>query len=436
MIGAEDLAFPRLNLLSWYLYVIGGLWTLTSLVVGGCDTGWTFYTPYSSFFANGWVISTLTGVTITGFSSILTGLNFIVTTNTLRAPGLGWMKLPLFVWGIYATSIILVLATPILSLTLMMIAAERFLGVGVFDPALGGDPLLFQHLFWFYSHPAVYIMILPGMGVVSELIPCFSRRPLFGYKMVAYSTMAIAILGFFLWGHHMFVSGQSPFASLLFSILSFLIGIPSAIKVFNWTATLYKGHIVLSAPMLYALGFLGLFTIGGLTGFVVAAVAVDVHLHDTLWVVAHFHYIMVGGMLMAYLGALHFWWPKITGRLYSEKWARVAVIALFIGFNITFFPQFVMGYYGLPRRYATYPAEFRWLQLLSSSGVLFLAVGYILPLFYLTRSLFHGEKAGPNPWRAAGMEWQTSSPPPEKNFLEPPRVTEPYNYGEIDARRK
>lgn len=429
MIGAKDMAFPRLNLLSWYLYIGGALWTVISIFLGGIDTGWTFYTPYSTFFANGFVIGTVVGVLITGFSSILTGLNVIVTTNSLRAQGMTWMRLPLFVWSLYATSLILVLATPVLAITLALIAVERFLHIGIFDPALGGDPLLFQHLFWFYSHPAVYIMVLPGMGVVSELIACFTRKPVFGYKFVAYSSLAIAILGFLLWGHHMFVSGQSLFASTLFSILSFLIGVPSAIKVFNWVATLYKAQVFLETPMLYALGFIGLFTVGGLTGFFIAALAVDVHLHDTFFVIAHFHYIMVGGMVMAFLGGLHFWWPKITGKMYSRGLSRWAAVILFVGFNITFFPQFILGVLGMPRRYATYPEALQPLNILSSTGALFLAIGYALPLFYLTKSLWSPNVENPNPWQARGLEWQTSSPPIRDNFVGPVVVPNvPYDY--------
>jgi cytochrome c oxidase subunit 1 len=416
MIGAKDLAFPKLNLMSWYLYIFGALWTLYSIMMGGLDTGWTFYTPYSTFFANGYVISAVIGVLITGFSSIMTGVNFMVTIHTERVKGLNWMKLPLFVWATYATSLILVLATPVLTITLALILVERVAHIGIFDPALGGDPLLFQHLFWFYSHPAVYIMILPGMGVVSELITCFARRTLFGYKMVAYSTLAIAILGFLLWGHHMFVSGQSAYASMAFSLLSFLIGIPSAIKVFNWVSTLYKGQISLTAPMIYALGFVGLFTVGGLTGFFLSSLSTDVHLHDTFFVIAHFHYIMVGGAVMAYLGGIHFWWPKITGKLYSERLARIAALTLFVGFNVTFFPQFLLGYLGMPRRYATYPEALRGLNILSTCGTILLGIGYLLPLFYLIKSLRSGEEASDNPWNAKGFEWQTSSPPPKDNF--------------------
>ncbi len=310
MIGARDLAFPRLNLLSWYVYVAGGLLTLAALFLGGVDTGWTFYTPYSSMFSNSYVTLTLLGVFVTGFSSILTGLNFIVTVHQLRAPGMGWFQLPLFVWAIYATSVILVLATPVLAITTLLVVAERLFQVGVFDPAHGGDPLLFQHLFWFYSHPAVYIMVLPAMGVVSEIVPCFARRPIFGYRFMAYAILGIAAIGFLVWGHHMFVAGQSLAASMVFSLLSFLVAIPSAIKVFNWTATLHRGSIRFDAPMLYALGFVGLFTIGGLTGLFLASLSLDVHLSDTYFVVSHFHYIMVGGSVMAYFGAMHFWWPK------------------------------------------------------------------------------------------------------------------------------
>ena len=424
MIGARDLAFPRLNLLSWYLYVGGGLFTVVALIAGGADTGWTFYAPFSTLFSNTHVIFVLFGVFVVGFSSILTGINFIVTVHMLRAPGLTWFRLPLFVWANYATSIILVLATPVLAMTLLLLAAERLLGVGIFDPALGGDPLLFQHLFWFYSHPAVYIMVLPAMGVVSEIVPCFARKRVYGYRSMAYAILAIAIIGFMVWGHHMFVSGQSAYASLLFSLLSFLVAIPSAIKVFNWLATLKGGSIEFAAPMLYALGFIGLFTLGGLTGLILASLSADVHLTDTYFVVAHFHYIMVGGAVMAYLGGVHFWWPKIIGRTYPEMWGRIAALIAFFGFNLTFFPQFLLGYAGMPRRYHVYPERYQLLHVLSSAGASILAVGYLLPLGYLTWSLFRGPRASSNPWRATGLEWTTSSPPPPHNFAQTPIVTE------------
>ncbi len=424
MIGAKDLSFPRLNLLSWYIFVVGSLFTLLALLLGGVDTGWTFYTPYSTLFSNTYVILTVIGVFVTGFSSILTGLNFVVTVHSLRAPGLTWMKLPLFVWAIYATSVILVLATPVLAMVLAFLGIERLLHIGIFDPALGGDPLLFQHFFWFYSHPAVYIMILPGMGVISQIIPTFTRRKIYGYKVVAYSTLAIAFLGFLLWGHHMFVAGQSAYSSLAFSLLSFLIGIPSAIKVFNWTATFYKAEISFTTPMLYAMGFILLFSIGGLTGFTLAGLAEDEHVHDTFFVIAHFHYIMVGGMLMAYLGGIHYWWPKITGKMYSAKWSNWAAILLFVGFNLTFFPQFILGYAGMPRRYATYPEHLQFLNILSSVGTLFLGIGYLFPFSYLLNSLFTGDPAPDNPWNANGLEWQTSSPPPKYNFREIPNLRE------------
>ena len=429
MIGARDLAFPRLNLTSWYLYMIGGAIVLIALLLGGVDTGWTFYTPYSTMFSNSYVVLTLVGVFVVGFSSILTGLNFIVTVHTLRVPGMGWFKLPLFVWAIYATSAMLVLATPVLAITTLLVVVERLFQVGVFDPAHGGDPLLFQHLFWFYSHPAVYIMVVPAMGVVSEIIPCFARKHIFGYRFMAYAILGIAAFGFFVWGHHMFVSGQSPTASLTFSLLSFLVAVPSAIKVFNWTATLYKGAIRFDAPMLYALGFVGLFMIGGMTGLIVAALAVDVHLTDTYFIVAHFHYIMVGGSVMAFFGALHFWWPKVTGRLYPEFWARMAALLVFFGFNLTFFPQFILGYQGMPRRYHAYPPEFEVWNILSSAGAAVLALGYLLPLGYLAWSLRYSPRAHANPWDARGLEWQTASPPPTHNFDQPPQAPrEVYDY--------
>ncbi|HWA87745.1 MAG TPA: cytochrome c oxidase subunit I [Opitutus sp.] len=429
MIGARDVAFPRLNLASWYIFLAGGALTLWSIIAGGVDTGWTFYTPYSSTYSNGHVMAMAAGVFVAGFSSIATGLNFIVTIHKLRAPGLTWFRLPLFVWSMYATSLILVLATPVLAITLFLLMLERFAGVGVFDPRLGGDPLLFQHLFWFYSHPAVYIMILPGMGVVSETIAAFAHKPVFGYKVVALSSLAIAVLGFLVWGHHMFVSSQSVYAGVVFSLLSFLVSVPSAIKVFNWTATLHRGSITFETPLLYALGFIGLFTIGGLTGLFLATLPVDVHVHDTYFVVAHFHYIMVGGMVMAYMGGLHYWWPKISGKLYHEWTARIAAIITFLGFNLTFFPQFILGYLGMPRRYHIYPPEFQTLNVLSSAGASVLAIGYLMPLVYLGWSFFRGRPAGPNPWRATGLEWQTPSPAPEHNFEHTPVVTTgPYHY--------
>jgi cytochrome c oxidase subunit 1 len=424
MIGARDLAFPKINLLSWYVYTVGGLFAVVAMVAGGVDTGWTFYTPYSSTYSNTYVIPTALGAFISGFSSILTGLNFIVTIHKMRAPGLTWFRMPLFVWAHYATSIIQILGTPVVAITIVLVALERAFRIGIFDPALGGDPILFQHLFWFYSHPAVYIMILPGMGVISEIITCFSRKKVFGYNFIAFSSIAIALLGFLVWGHHMFVSGQSVYAGMIFSVLSMLVAIPSAVKVFNWTATMFRGSVSYQAPMLYAMGFIGLFTMGGLTGLFLATLATDVHLHDTYFVVAHFHYIMVGGAIMAYLGGIHYWWPKITGRMYPDTWARFAALVVFIGFNLTFFPQFVLGYLGMPRRYHAYPAEFQVLNVMSSAGASILAVGYAIPLVYLIWSLWYGPVAGKNPWGAKGLEWESASPPPTFNFDQTPVVTE------------
>jgi cytochrome c oxidase subunit 1 len=434
MIGARDLAFPRLNLLSWYIYMFGGTAALILLIFGGIDTGWTFYAPFSTTFSNTMVLPAGIAVFITGFSSILTGLNFIVTTHTMRAPGMTWGRLPLFVWAHYATSLIMVLGTPVLAIAVLLIGLERLFGIGIFDPALGGDPILFQHLFWFYSHPAVYIMLLPGMAVVNEIVPCFTRRPIFGYKFMAGAMLAIAVLGFLVWGHHMFVSGQSMYAGLIFSFLTMFVAIPSAVKVFNWCATMYKGSVRFETPMLYALGFIGLFTIGGVTGLMLGSLGIDVHLHDTYFVVAHFHYIMVGGTIMAFLGGIHFWWPKISGRMYPELWGKLSALVIFVGFNLTFFPQFLLGYLGMPRRYYEYPGEFQVLNVMSTAGASILAVGYIIPLIYFIDSLRKPANAGRNPWRATGLEWQTTSPPPTENFAVAPVVTTtPYHYDPTEA---
>ncbi|HZQ22963.1 MAG TPA: cytochrome c oxidase subunit I [Terriglobales bacterium] len=432
MIGAKDLAFPRINLLSWYLLVAGGCLMLYTILAGGADTGWTFYTPLSTAFLNTHVVAAALAIFIAGFSSILTGLNFIVTTHRMRAPGMTWNRLPLFVWANYATAIIQVLGTPVLAISLMLVALDRLFHFGIFDPNRGGDPLLFQHLFWFYSHPAVYIMILPGMGVISEIVTCFSRKRVFGYKFMALAVIAIAVLGFLVWAHHMFVAGISVYAALIFSFLSYFVAVPSAIKVFNWTATMYKGSISYTTPMLYAFGFIGLFTMGGLTGLFLAALGIDVHVTDTYFVVAHFHYIMVGGMVMAYLGGMHFWWPKISGRMYPEAWGKLAALIIFVGFNLTFFPQFVLGYLGMPRRYWQYSPEFQVLNVLSTAGATILAVGYVLPMAYFLWSMRYGKVADANPWGAAGLEWTIQSPPTTFNFDETPIVTtEAYNYDEL-----
>ncbi len=434
MVGARDLAFPKVNLLSWYLYIFGAIFALCAIVMGGVDTGWTFYTPYSSTYSNSFVMLAIVGIFIAGFSSILTGLNFIVTVHKMRAPGMTWGRLPLFIWSMYATSLIQILGTPVVAITLALVALERGFHIGIFDPSIGGDPILFQHMFWFYSHPAVYIMILPGMGVISEIVACFSRKRPFGYTFIAGSSIAIAVLGFLVWGHHMFVTGQSMYASMVFSILSFMVAVPSAIKVFNWTATMYRGSISYATPMLYAFAFIGLFTIGGLTGLFLATLALDIHVTDTYFVVAHFHYVMVGGMVLAYLGGLHFWWPKITGKMYSHGWSMFAALVVFVGFNLTFGPQFIAGYLGMPRRYHAYAPEFQVYNVLSSAGASVLAVGYVIPVIYLLWSLKFGKPAGNNPWGAKGLEWETTSPPPTFNFERTPIVTgEAYQYAKEEG---
>lgn len=434
MLGARDLAFPRINLLSWYCYVAAAILLLYTVIMGGVDTGWTFTTPLSTHYVNTNVISAGLAAFVAGFSSIFTGLNFIVTTHRMRAPGLTWFRLPLFVWAMYAAAIIMVLATPVVAITIVLVALERLVGIGVFDPNLGGDPLLFQHLFWFYSHPAVYVMLLPSMAVISEIVACFSRKRVFGYSAVAFSSVAIAVFGFFVWAHHMFIMGVSNYAALVFSFLTMLVAVPSAIKVFNWTFTLYKGSITFEAPMVYALCFLGLFVVGGCTGVFLGSLGTDIHLTETYFIVAHFHFVMVGAVLMGYLGGLHFWWPKITGRMYPEAPARVAAITIFIGFFFTFVPQFILGYLGMPRRYAFYPAEWQVLNVSSTAGATVMGAGYFLTGLYLLWSLRWGRIATANPWNAAGLEWQTQSPPITQNFLEIPIVNhEAYNYDEIDA---
>jgi len=437
MIGAKDLAFPKINLLSWYLYLVGGAMTLGAMITGGVDTGWTFTTPMSTHFSNTNVITTGLAIFVAGFSSIFTGLNFIVTIHRMRAPGMTWFKLPLFCWAHYAASILMVLGTPVLAITLVLVVLERTIGIGVFDPTKGGDPILFQHLFWFYSHPAVYIMILPGMGVISEVISTFSRKRVFGYTAVAFSSVAIAVFGFFVWAHHMFIMGVSNYAVLVFSLLTMLVAVPSAIKIFNWAFTLYKGSITFETPMLYAFGFMGLFTIGGLTGVFLGSSGTDIHLTETYFIVAHFHFVMVGGMLMAFLSGVHFWWPKMTGRMYPEKLSQLAAVVTFIGFNFTFFPQFLLGMLGMPRRYAAYPHEFQVLNVFSTAGASILGVGYLLPMLYLIWSLKYGEIAGNNPWQATGLEWQIQSPPLTENFTTIPIVTQDvYDYEWLERQKE
>ncbi|MFM8406847.1 MAG: cbb3-type cytochrome c oxidase subunit I [Pirellulaceae bacterium] len=431
MLGAKDVAFPRLNLGSFYLWVTGAILFLVAMFATGLDTGWTFYTPYS-LDTTGPVIAATLAVFILGFSSIFTGLNFIVTINTMRPPGMSWFKMPLFLWATYATSIIQVLATPVLGITVLLLTAERLLGIGIFDPKLNGDPVTYQHFFWFYSHPAVYIMILPAMGIISELISVHSHKGVFGYRFIAYSSIAIALFGFLVWGHHMFTSGMSDVAAIIFSALTFTVSIPSAIKVFNWLATMYKGTISLTTPMLYALSFMFLFTIGGLTGLFLGPLSTDRHLHDTYFVVAHFHYVMMGGTLVAFLGGVFHWWPKMTGKMFNEFWGMISAVIVFVGFNMTFLPQFVLGSRGMPRRYAKYLPEFQELHQYSTIGSFTLGVGLLIAGIVLIHSIFKGKKASANPWGGATLEWACTSPPPFYNFQRPPQVDDPYDFRGIE----
>jgi cytochrome c oxidase subunit 1 len=432
MLGAKDVAFPRLNLLSWYIYFFGSMFAGLSIYFGGVDTGWTFYTPYSTTTDpdQSRVILMVLGAFIMGFSSILTGLNFIVTVHKLRAPGMGWFDMPLFVWALYATSIIQVLATPVIGITLLLLILERFFHVGIFDPGLGGDPVLFQHFFWFYSHPVVYVMILPGMGIISEIIPVHAHKKIFGYRAIAFASLGITAVSFLVWGHHMF-SSSSELAATIFSALTFLVAIPTAVKVFNWILTLYKGSIAMNTPMLYALIFLFLFSIGGLTGLPLGALSTDLHLTDSYFVVAHFHYVMMGGTIIAFVGGLHHWWPKMTGRMYNEFWGMVGAILVFVGFNVTFFTQFIMGVQGMPRRYATYVDAFQIYHVISTIGSYILLVGFLVHLVNFIFSL-RGRIAPANPWGGLSLEWLAASPPIEHNFEHEPIVKHgPYDYGEV-----
>ncbi len=432
-LGAPDVAFPKLNLASFYLWCVGALLMVYSIANGGVDTGWTFYTPYSLHSA-GSVWPAVLGVFLLGFSSIFTGLNFIVTVHKFRPQGMGWFQMPLNVWALYSTAVVQVLATPVLGITVLLLFVERTLHIGIFDPTLGGDPVLFQHFFWFYSHPAVYIMILPAMGVISELMTTFSRKPIFGYRFIAYSSISLALLSFLVWGHHMFVSGQSKLATMVFSALTFSVGIPSAIKVFNWAATLYKGDIRLKSPMYYALSFLLLFTIGGLTGLFLGILSVDVHLHDTYFVVAHFHYVMMGSTLVAFLGGLHYWFPKFTGKMYNEGLAKLCAVGVFLGFNLTFLPQFIMGSRGMPRRYWDYDSEFQIFHQLSTIGAFVLGISIFIQVIYLGIAFKSGKKAPQNPWGATTLEWQAPTPPTEFNFEVPPTLYELYNYDDLEEQ--
>src|SRR5579863_1989360 len=435
MLGAKDVAFPRLNLFSFYLWLTGAIMAILAMVLGAVDTGWTFYTPYSTT-TDGPVTLMIAAVFVLGFSSIFTGLNFIATTHKLRAPGMGWFDMPLFIWGIYATAIIQVMATPVLGITLVLLMLERSFNIGIFDPAIGGDPVLFQHFFWFYSHPAVYIMILPGMAIISELIPTFSRKTMFGYRAMAYSSVSLALVSFIVWGHHMFVAGQSQLATVVFSALTFLVAIPSGVKVFNWLGTMYRGNIKLDTPMLYAISFLLLFAIGGLTGIFLGTLSTDVHLTDTYFVVAHFHYVMMGGTVIAFIGGLHYWWPKMTGRMYSEKWGRIATALVFTGFNMTFFSQFIMGSRGMPRRYFNYLPMYHPYHVISTIGSWIIALGFFTTAAYLLASLRKPMDAPDNPWGGTTMEWLTSSPPIEHNFEEQPVLErEPYDYRPVVASK-
>jgi cytochrome c oxidase subunit 1 len=432
MLGAKDVALPRLNLLSFYLWLSGAVLATLAIALGGFDTGWTFYAPYS-LYTNQAVVTIGLAIFLLGFSSIFTGLNFIVTTHKLRAAGLTWFRMPLFVWAIYATSILQVLATPVLGITVLLVAFERLYHIGIFDPRLGGDPVLFEHFFWFYSHPAVYIMVLPAFGIISELVSVHSRKPLFGYKLIAFSSIAIAIISFLVWGHHMFTSGQSTYAMFAFSFLTFFVAIPTAIKEFSWVATIYKGSIALNSPMLYTLAFLIIFAIGGLTGVILGALNVDLHLHDTYFVVAHFHYVMMGSIALAFFAGLHHWWPKMFGVMYDETLAKIACGIIFVGFNVTFIPQFIMGSQGMPRRYATYVPEFAGYHHVSTIGAMFLGTGVALMVYYLVASLLQKKPAMQNQWGGVTLDWHTPTPPPLENFNTPPKVVhEVYDYSTLD----
>ncbi len=449
MLGAKDVAFPRLNLASFWIYALGGVffvWVLLGGVIKsafpelnnmwighllpfGLDTGWTFYTPYSTSKTTSGVIPATMGIFVLGFSSILTGVNFIASIHMLRPKGMTWFRMPLFLWALYATAIIQILATPVLAITVLLLLAERVIGLGIFDPTIGGDPILYQHFFWFYSHPAVYIMILPALGVISEIVGTFSRKHIFGYNFIAISSIAIALLGFLVWGHHMFVSGQSPLANAIFSLITFTTAIPSAVKVFNWLATMYKGQIRLLTPMLYVLGSILLFTVGGLTGLFLGSLSTDIHFHDTYFVVAHFHYVMMGAPLFAFVGGVYFWFPKMFGKMYNERVGQFASVLMFIGFNLTFFVQFIAGAHGMPRRYASYLPGFQPYHIVSTIGAYILGLSLFIVLYNWVAALINGPKAPANPWGSNTLEWRTTSPPPHDNFTTTPEAGDPYDMG-------
>jgi cytochrome c oxidase subunit I len=426
MIGARDMAFPRLNALSFWLLLFGGLLFYTSVFFDPPNVGWTFYAPLSdnAFSPSNGVDAWIFLIHLTGLSSILGAINFIATIHNMRAKGMGWARMPLFVWAILIYSYLLVLALPSIAAGVTMLLTDRHFGTGFFDVAQGGNPLLWQHLFWFFGHPEVYIMILPAFGIISEVIPVFSRKPIFGYKAIAASTAAIAFLGMLVWAHHMFATPTPIVVLAFFMLSSFAIAVPTGIKIFNWLATMWRGSLVFKVPMYYACGFIGTFVIGGISGVMLAVFPVDWQLTDTYFVVAHLHYVLFGGSVFGIFAGLYYWFPKMSGRLMSESLGKLSFWLMFIGFQVTFLIQHSLGLEGMPRRIYRYESSNGWgvENFISTVGAFILAAGVLVTLFNVLRSLKVGKKAGNDPWGGNTLEWFVQSPPPENNFDVVPRV--------------